>query len=42
MSKVLRFAKSTPAVEEGFLAAGITAAALAAVQTIAIVVSWLG
>jgi hypothetical protein len=36
-----QFAKSTPAVESGFLAAGITVSIAVAVQSIIIVLSWL-
>jgi len=42
VSAVLGFAKSTPAIEEGFLAAGITAAVVAAFQSIVTVLGWLG
>jgi hypothetical protein len=41
MSHVLRFAKSSQAIEAGFLAAGVTVTTLGAVQALATVVSWI-
>ena len=38
---MLHFAKSTPAVESGFLAAGITVGIAVVVQSLVIVMSWI-
>ena len=38
---MLHFAKSTPAVEAGFLAAGITVSVAVAPQSLVILVSWI-
>jgi len=38
---ILRVAKSSTAVEHGFLAAGITIAAVCVVQSIVIMLGWL-
>jgi hypothetical protein len=40
-SPIIRLAKSTPAVEGGFLAAGIAIASIAVGQSAFIVLSWL-
>jgi hypothetical protein len=40
-SSILRLAKSTPAVQDGFFAAGLTIAGIAVVQSFAIVLSWI-
>ena len=40
-SIVERFAKSSAAVELGFLVAGVTVALIAAIQTVVTVVGWL-
>jgi hypothetical protein len=41
ITSVKRFAKSSEAVEAGFLAAGITVATLAAVQAGATLLTWI-
>jgi len=38
---MLSFAKSTPAVEAGFLAAGVTVSIAVALQSVLIVLSWI-
>jgi hypothetical protein len=40
-SPVLRLAKSTPAVEEGFLVAGITVTGIAILQSVVFVLTWI-
>ena len=40
-SSILRLAKSTPAVQDGFFAASLTIAGIAVVQSFAIVLSWI-
>lgn len=39
-SSIIRFAKSTNAVESGFLAAGVTIWIVAVVQSFALLVGW--
>ena len=41
IANIMRVVKSSPAVEHGFLAAGVTISVAAAVQSIAIVMSWI-
>jgi len=38
---LLSFARSTTAIESGFIAAGITASAVAAVGSLAILLNWI-
>jgi hypothetical protein len=38
---ILRVVKNTPAVEAGFLAAGVTVSITAALQCVVIVMSWI-
>ena len=38
---MLRFAKATPAVEAGFLAAGITVSVAVALQSVVILLGWI-
>jgi hypothetical protein len=40
-SPIIHLAKSTPAVQGGFLIAGIATAGIAAVQSVFIVIGWL-
>ena len=40
-SPIIRLAKSTPAVEDGFFVAGIAAAGIVAVQSVFIVLGWV-
>ncbi|HEY4981077.1 MAG TPA: hypothetical protein VII24_03835 [Pseudolabrys sp.] len=40
-SPILRVAKSTPAVQNGFFAAGLTVAGIAVGQSFMIVLSWI-
>jgi hypothetical protein len=40
-SSVIDFAKRTNAVESGFLAAGITVSAVAVVQSVFVLISWM-
>jgi hypothetical protein len=40
-SSIMRLAKSTPAVEEGILVAGVTITGVAILQSVVIVLSWL-
>lgn len=40
-SPILRLAKSTPAVEDGFLAAGITVTGVALLQSFIVVMTWI-
>jgi hypothetical protein len=40
-SPILRLARSTPAVQDGFFAAGLTVAGICCVQSFAIVLSWI-
>jgi hypothetical protein len=41
VSAILSVVKSTPAVESAFLAAGVTVCTVAALQSVAIVLSWI-
>jgi hypothetical protein len=38
---ILRIVKNTPAVEAGFLAAGLTVSVTAALQCVVVVLSWI-
>ena len=38
---VMNFARSTTAIENGFIAAGITASVIAAVGSLATILSWI-
>jgi hypothetical protein len=40
-SPILRLARSTPAVQDGFFAAGVTTAGIVILQSFAIVLSWV-
>ena len=40
-SPIIRLAKSTPAVEDGFFAAGVAAAGIVVLQSVFIVLGWL-
>jgi hypothetical protein len=40
-SSIIRLAKSTPAVEDGFFVAGVAAAGIVALQSVFIVLGWL-
>ena len=40
-SPIIRLAKSTPAVEDGFFVAGVAAAGIVALQSVFIVLGWL-
>ena len=40
-SPIIRLAKSTPAVEDGFFVAGVAAAGIVALQSVFIVFGWL-
>ena len=40
MSTILHFTKSSPAVEHGFLAAGVTITVVCVLQSIAIILGW--
>ena len=40
-SPIVRLAKSTPAVEDGFFVAGMAAAGIVAVQSVFIVLGWV-
>ena len=41
MNSILRLATGTPAVQDGFFAAGLTIAGTAVVQSFAIVLGWI-
>jgi hypothetical protein len=40
-TSIIRFAKSTSAVESGFIAAGVTVSTIAAIQSLAVVMNWI-